>query len=79
MNAPVFAAFAPGVCVCGRMVSAISSRYAISCVVNGAGGAAAAVSRAGVPARGQQVRAAHEGDAAEHHADALDRFAPVDR
>src|SRR3712207_616763 len=33
MKAPVFAAFAPGVLVVGRMVSAISSRYATSCGV----------------------------------------------
>ena len=35
MNAPVFAAFAPGLfAVVGRIVSAISSRYAISSAVN---------------------------------------------
>src|SRR3954470_7931959 len=33
MKAPVFAAFAPGVLVVGRMVSAISSRYATSSLV----------------------------------------------
>ena len=34
MNAPVFAAFAPGVDVSGRMVSAISSSSAMSAAVN---------------------------------------------
>src|SRR5215212_11903677 len=38
MNAPVLAAFAPGVLVVGRIVSAISSRYAISSGVNGVKG-----------------------------------------
>src|SRR4051812_50067663 len=33
MKAPVFAAFAPGVLVVGRIVSAISSRYATSSLV----------------------------------------------
>src|SRR6267378_1899004 len=36
MNSPVFAALAPGVLVVGRMVSAISSRYAISSGVKAA-------------------------------------------
>src|ERR1700675_3695184 len=34
IKAPVFAAFAPGVFVAGRIVSAISSRNAISAAVN---------------------------------------------
>src|SRR6266516_545857 len=41
MNSPVFAAFAPGVLVVGKIVSAISSRYAISSGVKGAKGAPA--------------------------------------
>src|SRR5450631_1321709 len=41
MNAPVFAAFAPGVLVSGRIVSAISSRNATSCALNLPGGCSA--------------------------------------
>src|ERR1700730_8923188 len=37
MNAPVLAAFAPGVLVAGRMVSAISSNRAICSMVNSPG------------------------------------------
>src|SRR5580704_3903718 len=43
MNAPVFAALAPGVFVSGRIVSAISSKNATSCALNFPGARAAAV------------------------------------
>ena len=72
MNAPVFAALAPGVEVSGRMVSAISSSSATSAAVNApAPCAIACVERRVVERERQQPIAADERGAAEQRGHAL--------
>ena len=66
MNAPVFAALAPGVLVVGRIVSATSSRNATSSGVNGAAGdRRVCAARSLLLAGGEQRAPADERDAAE--------------
>ena len=80
MNAPVFAAFAPGVLVWGRIVSATSSRNATSSGVKVLSAAVAPGGRSGVfgAATGEQRAPADERDAAEHGSDAADGLAARD-
>ena len=80
MKAPVFAAFAPGVDVSGRMVSAISSSSATSAAVNvpvallGGDGHRSVVER-----EREQALAADERGAAHQRHHALQHVAPRQR
>src|SRR6266542_100113 len=79
MNAPTWAALAPGVFVSGRMVSATSSRKPMSWAVNLPIRRVSAL-LGGVPlARGEQRAAADERDPTEQGADAPDRLAAIDQ
>ena len=76
MKAPVFAAFAPGVDVSGRIVSAISSSNATSAAVNAPTPCAiACVSALVVERERQQAIAADERGAAKQRGHALDGLA----
>ncbi len=76
MKAPVFAAFAPGVDVSGRMVSAISSSSATSAARERADALRhRLLERPGVEGETPETRAADQRGAAHQHRDPLHGFA----
>ena len=80
MNAPVFAAFAPGVEVSGRIVSAISSSRATSAAVNAPAPCDHRLCQRRIVKRErQQAIAAGKRGAAEQRRDAANRVAAADR